>query len=138
MSYQQVFADVREKLSEEVKHHMQVLNSAGRAAEVLMQCRSWRNVENVICYDYETEDQVLIEEMLSKGQQDLIEIPGVLNVEIGRAIGSNSRPKYCWLVRVVNEDVLKNYKAHPVYKNYSKKVIPGNTEYDLEIFDEVG
>ena len=138
MSYQQVFADVREKLSEEVKHHMQVLNSAGRAAEVLMQCRSWRNVENVICYNPDTEDQGLIEEMLTKGQQDLIQIPGVLNVEIGRSIDSNSRSNYCWLVSVANEEVLKSYKAHPIYENYTKKASLGITVNDFEIFGAVG
>ncbi|MEJ2179658.1 MAG: class II fructose-bisphosphate aldolase [Gammaproteobacteria bacterium] len=137
MSYQQVFADVREKLSEEVKHHMQVLNSAGRAAEVLMQCRSWRNVENVICYNPDTEDQGLIEEMLTKGQQDLIQIPGVLNVEIGRSIDSNSQYNYCWLVSVANEEVLKSYKAHPIYENYTKKVSMGITVNDFEILDAV-
>ena len=138
MSYQQVFADVREKLSEEVKHHMQVLNSAGRAAEVLMQCRSWRNVENVICYNPDTEDQGLIEEMLTKGQQDLIQIPGVLNVEIGRSIDSNSRSNYCWLVSVANEEVLKSYKAHPIYENYTKKASLGITVNVFEIFVAVG
>ena len=138
MSYQQVFADVREKISEEVKHRMQVLNSAGRAAEVLIQCRSWRNVENVICYNPDTEDQGLIEEMLTKGQQELIQIPGVLNVEIGRSIDSNSRHNYCWLVRVANEDILKSYKAHPIYENYTKNVTLGSTTNDFEIFDAVG
>jgi len=138
MSYQQVFADVREKLSEEVKHHMRVLNSAGRAAEVLMQCRSWRNVENVICCNPDTEDQGLIEEMLTKGQQDLIQIPGVLNVEIGRSIDSNSRSNYCWLVSVANEEVLKSYKAHPIYENYTKKASLGITVNDFEIFGAVG
>lgn len=138
MSYQQVFADVREKLSEEVKHHMRVLNSAGRAAEVLIQCRSWRNIENVICFNPDTEDQGLIEEMLTKGQKDLIQIPGVLNVEIGRSIDSNNRQNYCWLVRVANEEVLKSYKAHPIYENYTKKFTLGSTANDFEIFDAAG
>lgn len=138
MSYQQVFADVRAKLSEEVKHHMQVLNSAGRAAEVLIQCRCWRNIENVICYNPDNEDQSLIEEMLTKGQQELIQIPGVLNVEIGRSTDSNNLYNYCWLVTLANEEVLRSYKAHPTYENYTKKVASGITVKDFEIFDAAG
>jgi len=142
MSYQQVFLDVREKISDEVKHCMQVLNSAGRAAEVLMQCRPWRNVESVIIYNPDTEDQDVIDGVLAKGQQDISQIPGVLNVEIGRSINSNSRYNYCWLVRVANEDVLKRFKAHPMYKayaeNYVKPVVSGSAANDYKKLDAAG
>ena len=138
MSYQQVFADAREKICEEVKHCMQALNSAGRAAEVLIQCRSWRNAENVICCNFDTEEQSVIEEILIKGQQELNQIPGVLNVDIGRSIDADNQHNYCWLVKVVNEEILKSYKAHPIYENYAKSLNESVTANDYEIYDAVG
>ena len=123
MTYQQIFADVRKRLGEEVFHFMQLLNSAGRAAEVLVQCRPWRNVENVIICNHEESEQGLIDEKLSRGQKELGQIPGVLEVEIGRTIRPNGGYNYCWLVRLANEQVLEKFKAHPVYENYTKKLV---------------
>ncbi len=138
MSYQQVFADVREKIRDEVKQRMQVLNSAGRAAEVAIQCRPWESVENIICYHPDTEDLEIIREILSKGQQELIQIPGVLNVETGRSIDTNGRQTYCWLVTVANDEVLKNYKAHSIYKNYTKIITPAAIANDYKAFNAAG
>ena len=39
--YQEVFRQVRQRLSEETQRCMQVWRSAGRAAEVFLQCRPW-------------------------------------------------------------------------------------------------
>lgn len=141
-SYQQAFADVREKISEEVQRCMQILNSAGRAAEVLMQCQPWRNLEHVIVYNPSTDDQSAINEMLNKGKQDLSKIPGVLNVELGRSIDAQSRYNYCWLVRVASEEVLKTYKTHPIYESYAdryfKPLASETVAIDYEILDAVG
>jgi len=141
-AYQQVFADVREKISAEVQRFMQILNSAGRAAEVLIQCQPWRNLETVIVYNPSTDDESAINEMLNKGKQDLSAIPGVLNVEIGRSIDAQSRYNYCWLVRVANEEVLKSYKSHPVFESYADKYFKPLTSetvaIDYEILDAVG
>ena len=122
MSYQQVFSDVRKKICKEVLHFMQLLNSAGRAAEVLIQCRPWRNVENVIICNHDTNGQGVLDEKLVKGQEELSQIPGVVKVEIGRTIKPSGQYNYCWLIRLVNEQVLDNFKAHPIYENYAAKL----------------
>lgn len=142
LSYQGVFAGVREKICEETQCFMQMLNSAGRAAEVLIQCRPWRNVEDVNVYSPRTKNQSVIDEVLIKAQQDLGQIPGVLNVEIGRTVDLNGADKYFWLVRVANEEVLKSYKAHPVYQDYVEKyfkqVASHRAADDYEILEAVG
>jgi fructose-bisphosphate aldolase class II len=121
MTYQQIFADVRRKISEEVLGFMQLLNSAGRAAEVLIQCRPWKNIENVIICNNEENEKDVIEERLSRGQKELGQIPGVLDVEIGRTIKPDGKYNYCWLVRLANERVLDNFKSHPVYGQYASR-----------------
>ena len=100
---------------------MQLLNSAGRAAEVLMQCRPWKNVENVIICDHDENTQGTLEKTLSRGQEELGRIPGVLRVEIGRTIKSMGHNNYCWLVTLVNENVLENFMHHPMYEKYAIK-----------------
>jgi len=119
MTYQQIFADVRKKIGAEVLHFMQLLNSAGRAAEVLIQCRPWKSVENVIICNHDENDQGVLDETLSKGRDELSRIPGVLEVEIGRTIQSLGRCEYCWLVKLANEKVLENFKVHPLYEKYA-------------------
>ena len=121
MTYQQVFLDVRKRIGEEVFNFMQLLNSAGRAAEVMIQCRAWQNIENVIICNSEDSEQGVVSEKLSLGQIELCHIPGVLDVEIGRAIKPNGKFSYCWLVRLANENVLEKFKAHPIYEKYAKK-----------------
>lgn len=119
MTYQQIFADVRKKIADEVLHFMHLLNSAGRAAEVLIQCRSWKAVENVIICNQGENEQGVVDEKLSRGQKELAQIPGVLEVEIGRTIKPNGQYSYCWLVRLANDKVLESFKAHPIYDNYA-------------------
>jgi len=122
MTYQQIFAGVRKRIGEEVFRFMQLLNSAGRAAEVLIQCRPWQNVENVVICNHEENEKGLVDEKLSRGQKELSQIPGVLEVEIGKIIKPNGGYNYCWLVRLANEKVLENFKAHPIYENYTTKL----------------
>jgi len=121
MSLQQIFADVRREISEEVVHFMQLLNSAGRAAEVLIQCQPWQNIENVIICDPEESETDAMEKRLAKGQDELSRIPGVLTVDIGRTIKAPGQYCFCWLVKLANEAVLAKFIAHPIYEQYAVK-----------------
>lgn len=142
MSYLQVYADVRAKMMDEVQRFMQVLNSAGRAAEVLIQCQPWRTLKHVILYNANTTDQSVIDETLTKGNEDFRKIPGVLSVDIGRAVGEKNRYRYCWIIRVANEDVLSTCKEHPIYRSYMDKYFkPLASEkitLDYAIVDDIG
>ena len=119
MTYQKIFSDVRTRVSEEVRHFMHLLNSAGRAAEVFIQCRPWQSIDNVIICNHDEIAHGVPDDTLAKGQAELSQIPGVLRVEIGRAIKSVEHDNYCWLVRLANEKVLENFKTHPVYEKYA-------------------
>lgn len=121
--YEQVFAGVREKISEEVERCMRVLSSAGRAAEVIMQCQPWRDIEHVIFCKSTSSDEAAVHEMLQQGQQDLQKIPGVMSVRIGRPVDGASGDNYCWILRFANEKVQESYRTHPIYESYCKKYI---------------
>ena len=114
-SYRETFADIKEVMMEEVQNCMRVWRSAGRAAEVLMQCSAWQNVEHVIVYKTDSDDPQIIEDMLRKGMQQLSTIPGVMNVEMGKAVDDSGSYRNCWLIRFANASVIGRDKSHRVH-----------------------
>lgn len=141
VTYREAFANIKEALVKEVQNCMQVWRSAGRAAEVLMQCGAWRNVEHVIVYNTSTDDPLGIQEMMRKGQQQLSVIPGVINVEVGKAINAQGVYRYCWLIRFASEKVIDSYKTHPIHVDYAdtffRPIAADRITNDYEIVEDL-
>jgi len=141
VGYRGMFANVHQALVAEVKRVMQVCRSAGRAAEILIQCSTWNNVEHVIVYNTNDNDPTVTQIMLRKGKQKLSSIPGVLEVRIGRATDDKSKYRYCWLVRFAHENVIENYKNHPVHvefaDSYFRPLAVDRVTNDYEIIDDM-
>jgi fructose-bisphosphate aldolase class II len=139
ITYQQLVTNVRESISAEVQHCMQLWGSAGRAAEVLMQCGAWCNVEHLIVFNPSSDNPDGVYEMLNKGKLELSRIPGVLKVEIGRSVNAQGRYSYCWLIRFAHENVLESYKHHPLHVTYADKyfrpLAADRVTNDYEILD---
>lgn len=139
-SYRDMIANVHEVMSTAVQRMMQAWRSAGRAAEVMVQCNTWSNVEHIIVYDTKEKDPAVILIMLRKGKQQLSSIPGVLEVRIGRSSDKDNKYRYCWLVRLAHEKVIDAYRNHPLYSAYEDSYFrPASTDYvtnDYVIIDE--
>jgi len=142
IAYRELMSGTHETMMAEVSRVMQVWRSAGRAAEVLIQCGMWNNVEHVIVYDSDENDLAVLEVMLRKGKHQLSAIPGVLDVRIGRAKNEASRYRYCWLVRFAHEEVIEVCKSHPAYMEYMRNdfsPVPSDViSNDYEILDDYG
>ena len=140
-SYRDMVANVHDTLTAAVLRAMQVWRSAGRAAEVMIQCGTWNNVEHVIVYNTSENDPTVIQIMLRKGKQQLSSIPGVLDVRIGRATDDKSKYRYCWLVRFAHECVIESYKSHPVHVEYAdsyfRPIAADRVTNDYEILDDL-
>lgn len=140
-SYPNLFDGLRDRLADEVQRCMQVWGSAGRAAEVQIQCRPWRNVEHVIVYNTNSSDPAAVEEMLGKGKQQLQQVPGVLDVQTGKAVNSHGKYRYCWLIRFAHEMVIENYKQHSLHVAYADKhfrpLAADRITNDYEILDDM-
>jgi fructose-bisphosphate aldolase class II len=141
MTYEKLFANVSDQICAEVQRCMQIWGSAGRAAEVLMQCRAWNNVEHVIVYNTRSDDPDVIDDMLNRGKQDLSKIPGVLQVQIGKSVNAQSKYRYCWLIRFAHEQVIESYKSHPIHVAYADKhfrpLAEDRITTDYEIIDAI-
>ena len=114
--------EMRAAMQAEVERGLQRLGSAGRAAEVLVQCRAWRPVEHVIVYNVEGADDIQVEAMMARGREALSRIPGVRRVFTGRAVAEQPRYRCCWLVEFVHEKVIDSYRNHPEHAAFADQL----------------
>ena len=139
--YREMVQGINEILTGEVLRVMQTWRSAGRAAEVMIQCAAWNNVEHVILYNTTDNDLAVIQIMLRKGKQELGTIPGVMDVRIGRARNEKNKYQYCWLVRFTHETVIETYKNHPLHTAYAdsyfRPIAADRVTNDFEILDDL-
>lgn len=89
--YPGVVAGVRDAVQTAAELCLQRWGAAGRAAEVLVQCRTWQSVQHVIVYNIEHADDAAVEAMMARGREVLAQIPGVRRVVAGWAV--TDRPK---------------------------------------------
>lgn len=104
---------IQDALRAEVDRCMRLWGSAGRAAEVLVQCHAWQTVEHVIIYNVEGATDQQVNEMMARGREVLGAIPGVRRVITGWAVQDKPRYRFCWLVEFVHENVIASYRDHP-------------------------
>ena len=110
---------LRVSVEKKALHYMHLCGSAGRAAEVMMQCRAWTNIEHLIVYNTNHSDESDIHTMITEGTRELAKIPGVRAVIAGKSINDNSKYAYTWLIRFCSREVVEYYKEHPVHKSFA-------------------
>jgi fructose-bisphosphate aldolase class II len=110
--YSGLVKDVRDSICEEVERCMRVWGSAGRAAEVIVQCGIWQPVEHVIVYNVEHATDAQVEIMMARGRDVLGNIPGVRRVVSGWAVSEKPNYRFCWLIEFVHEKVIASYRDH--------------------------
>ncbi len=111
--YSRLVKDVRDSIREEVERCMHVWGSAGRAAEVTVQCGIWQPIEHVIIYNVEHTTDTQVELMMTRGREVLGKIPGVRRVITGWAVTEAPNYRFCWLIELVHEKVITAYRDHP-------------------------
>jgi fructose-bisphosphate aldolase class II len=113
---------VRGAIRAEVERCLRVFGSAGRAAEVLAQCRAWRPVEHVIVYNVEHVPDTQVEAMMARGREVLAAIPGVRRVVTGWAVADAPRYRFCWLIEFAHRAVIDSYREHPLHRQFADKL----------------
>jgi fructose-bisphosphate aldolase class II len=117
--YATLLHGVRDAVAEEVSRCMRLWGSAGRAAEVLMQCRPWQQVEHLIIYNVEGLDEAGVDHMMAEGRRVLSAIPGVRRVFTGETVKDGAAYRYSWLVRFTSREVIDSYREHPAHKAFA-------------------
>jgi len=113
---------VREQIRAEVERVMHLWGSTGRAAEVLMQCRPWQPVQQVMMFNIEFGSAAQAEDLMVQGNEVLTRIPGVRRVISGWAVSKQPRYRYCWLVELAHEKVIDTFRNHPEYAAFANRM----------------
>lgn len=109
---------VRDAVREEAERVIRLFGGSGRAAEVLAQCRSWREVEHLILFNA-AGNEAETETMMEAGRRSLAAIPGVRQVITGRALTKGARYRYCWFIRFCSAPVIDFYMNHPGHLHFA-------------------
>ncbi len=121
--YLKMFNGVRESVEQDADRLMRIWGSAGRAAEVLEQCRPWRWVEHVLKFNLPGSD--IEEEMMigRRGRQLMMRIPGVREVIIGEALNDTTSPRFCMQLRLASDEVTELLKQHKEFKEFIRRYL---------------
>ncbi len=117
--YAGLFAGARAAIAAEVERGQRLFGAAGRAAEVLAQCRPWQPVEHVILYNVEGANEAQVEAMMARGREVLAKIPGVRRVLSGWAVADKPKFRFCWIVEFAHEKVIASYRDHPEHTEFA-------------------
>ncbi|MEN8129718.1 MAG: ketose-bisphosphate aldolase [Pseudomonadota bacterium] len=119
--YTGLVKNIRNAVAAEAERCMRLWGSAGRAAEVLAQCRPWTPVEHLIIYNVEGLDQAGAQTIMAEGRRVLSAIPGVREVFTGETIKEDASYRYTWLVRFCHPAVIDSYRKHPDHVAFADK-----------------
>ena len=120
--YADLVTGVREHIREEVERCLRLWGSAGRAAEVLVQCQAWEPVEHVIIYNVEGARDEQVATMMARGREVLGAIPGVRRVFTGWAVPEKAKFRCCWLVEFAHRKVIESYRDHPDHAAFANQL----------------
>ena len=127
---------IQDAIGQEVERCMRLWGSAGRAAEMAMQCRAWQGVEHVILYNVTGGTEVDVDEMVAEGREVLGAIPGVREVFAGEAVTRGASYRYCWLVQFAHPAVIESYRVHPDHVRFAdgkfRPCAPDRTSVDYQ------
>jgi fructose-bisphosphate aldolase class II len=111
--YTGLVKNVRSVIAAETARCMRLWGAAGRADELLSNCRPWTPVEHLIIYNIHSIDKAAAEAMIAEGRRVLSAIPGVREVFTGEAVQNDAKYRYTWLVRFCHTAVIDSYRKHP-------------------------
>lgn len=120
--YAGLFAGARAAIAVEVERGQRMFGAAGRAAEVLEQCRPWQPIEHVILYNVEGANEAQVEAMMARGREVLAKIPGVRRVLSGWAVVDKPKFRFCWIVEFAHEKVIASYRDHPDHMDFANSL----------------
>ncbi|MCW8890877.1 MAG: class II fructose-bisphosphate aldolase, partial [Sedimenticola sp.] len=128
--YIKLFSGVREEMEEEATRLMRTWGSAGRAAEVMEQCRPWHKVDYILKFNLPDADPEEMAMIVRRGREMLLPIPGVRNIEVSETVKNGTTPQYCWQMHLTSEEVVESLKQHSDFIKFNRRYI-NNRATDL-------
>ncbi|HIP53821.1 MAG TPA: fructose-bisphosphate aldolase, partial [Chromatiales bacterium] len=111
---------VKEAVGEEVRRCLRIWGSAGRAAEVLAQCRDWSPVEQFLLFDLHDTVDGDIDSLQRQIKHVFENHPGVRSISFGEAVIGNDHFDSCCKLQLVSEACLIELASHPDFSRLAK------------------
>ena len=121
--YLRLFSGVRQVVEEEADRLMRVWGSAGRAAEVLEQCRPWKLVDHIIKFNLPDSDGSDAALIVSRGRNILAEIPGVREVITTETLDEPGEHRYRWILRLTSPLVVEQMRQHSAFNVFMNRYV---------------
>ena len=112
---------VKEAIGKEVERCLRLWGTAGRAAEVLAQCRPVAPVEKIVAYNIHGIDEEGASLLLRKAQEVISGTPGVREVFAGEAIAEGAGYRFCWSIRFATQIACETFRNHPAWLAFLQK-----------------
>lgn len=119
-SFIELKRDVKEAVGEEVQRCLRLWGCAGRAAEVLTQCRPWAPVEHLIIHGANGLTDQEVRDLIDEGKRLLTAIPGVRSVYTGKSIDESGAYRFCWQLRLTDRGVLDGHSDYREFARFLK------------------
>lgn len=126
--YLALFSGVRQVVAQESERLMRVWGSAGRAAEVLAQCRPWPRVGQQICFTLPEADAAEAALIVERGARLLRRVSGVREVASGVVQGEGQALRYCWQLQLASPAVAERLLADAEFQTFSKRYLEGHAQ----------
>ncbi|MBF0244278.1 MAG: class II fructose-bisphosphate aldolase [Planctomycetes bacterium] len=120
-SYTERVQPVSEAVQKEAGNYIRLCGAAGRAAEVIAQCRPSQPAEHLILYNLSPTAAYRADEIMRQGRQMLTTIPGVRRVFAGRSLKEQDRFQLCWLVSFVTPEAVMSCYNHPDHLAFASR-----------------
>ncbi|MCW8905079.1 class II fructose-bisphosphate aldolase [Sedimenticola sp.] len=125
-SFIELKRDVKEAVGEEVERCLRLWGSAGRAAEVLTQCRPWAPVEHLIMHSANGHSEQAVRSLIDEGKRLLSGMPGVRSVFTGESINEAGVRRFCWQLRLTDPRVLDGQGDYAGFARFLKNRFQGS------------
>jgi fructose-bisphosphate aldolase class II len=119
--YTSLVKGVSEAIQKEAMSCIDIWGSAGKAEELLQNCRPWKPVAHVIIYNTEGLDTAGVEDMMEEGRRVLSAIPGVTDIFTGHAVQQDAGYRHCWVVSFTDRAVIDSYRDHPDHQKFANE-----------------
>lgn len=117
---------VRAAVADEVTRTCTVFGSRGRAVAVLAACQRWCTLEHLILFNWAGEVAGREAELEAEGRAQLLRVPGVREVSIGKAVDDNARYRRAWFIRLSSPAAAAAYMADGLHLSYADQVFRPN------------
>ncbi len=133
MDYSGMQQGVSDEVRIETERCMRLWGAGGRAAEVLAQCRPWREAQHVLLFNLH--EPPSIEEstaIISEVKSSLEEVSGVLDVHVAQSFHASDAYRYSLTIKYVSQQALLACRNHPTALNaYTKLLLSHVTNYEV-------